>query len=60
MILVTGGTGLVGSHLLFHLSKGEEPICAIRRSKDVSCVYKIFKFYSDEAQKLFDKIHYLY
>jgi dihydroflavonol-4-reductase len=33
MILVTGGTGLVGSHLLYHLSLENETIRAIYRVK---------------------------
>jgi len=37
MILVTGGTGLVGAHLLLHLlENGEEKIRAIyRKSKQI-------------------------
>ena len=31
MILVTGGTGLVGSHLLYHLSLENDSIVAIHR-----------------------------
>ncbi|MBC7524395.1 MAG: NAD-dependent epimerase/dehydratase family protein [Flavobacterium sp.] len=34
MILVTGGTGLVGAHLLLHLSKNEDSICAIYRNEN--------------------------
>ena len=33
MILVTGGTGLVGSHLLFELTKSHQKIRAIYRTK---------------------------
>ena len=32
MVLVTGGTGLVGAHLLLHLAESEEKIVAIYRS----------------------------
>jgi uncharacterized protein YbjT (DUF2867 family) len=31
MILVTGGTGLVGAHLLLHLTEIEEEVSAIYR-----------------------------
>ena len=34
MILVTGGTGLVGAHLLYHLIKDNETIRAIYRSEE--------------------------
>ena len=33
MILVTGGTGLVGSHLLFELTKSQQKIRALFRNK---------------------------
>lgn len=33
MIFVTGGTGLVGSHLLVELAKGDQPIRALKRKK---------------------------
>jgi len=34
MILVTGGTGLVGAHLLYQLVKNNEKIRAIYRSEE--------------------------
>ena len=34
MILVTGGTGLVGSHLLVRLTQENEPIRAIYRTPE--------------------------
>jgi nucleoside-diphosphate-sugar epimerase len=33
MILITGGTGMVGAHLLLHLTKSEIPVRAIYRNK---------------------------
>ncbi len=49
MILVTGGTGLVGSHLLYKLCVSKEPVRAImRESSDLSIVKKIFHYYSPE------------
>ncbi|WP_420320558.1 NAD-dependent epimerase/dehydratase family protein [Flagellimonas sp.] len=57
MILVTGGTGLVGSHLLFHLAKNGENIKASYRNKDsIDKVLEIFSYYSDEPEVLFGKI----
>ncbi|MFN5634043.1 MAG: NmrA family NAD(P)-binding protein, partial [Flavobacteriia bacterium] len=46
MILVTGGTGLLGSHLLFKLTEDETPIRALYR--DISrteSVKRLFLFY---------------
>ncbi|QTE21590.1 NAD-dependent epimerase/dehydratase family protein [Polaribacter cellanae] len=50
MILVTGGTGLVGAHLLYHLIKNDEKIRAIYRSKEkIEAVKKVFSYYSNDA-----------
>jgi len=46
MILVTGGTGLLGSHLLIELTRKPQPVKAIYRSKErIAHVKKIFQFY---------------
>lgn len=59
MILVTGGTGLVGSHLLFQLLKSNQPIRAIfRREKTLSRVKHVFSYFSDDAEALFNKIEW--
>ncbi len=43
-ILVTGGTGLVGGHLLYNLTKSGEKVRAIRRdSSDLSAVRCLFE-----------------
>jgi len=56
MILVTGGTGLVGAHLLYHLLKNDEKIRVIYRSKDkIESVKKVFSYYTDDVT-LIDKI----
>ena len=48
MILVTGGTGLVGSHLLFELTKNDHNIRALYRSTDtINKVRKVFSYYTD-------------
>jgi dihydroflavonol-4-reductase len=48
MILVTGGTGLVGAHLLYHLIKNEEKVRAIYRSEEkIEKVKEVFSFYDD-------------
>ena len=58
MILVTGGTGLLGTHVLLELlSRGKE-IRAIKRStSDLEMVRSVFKFYlKDKAESEFNKI----
>ena len=58
MILVTGGTGLVGAHLLYHLIKNDENVRAIYRSKNrIEKVKEVFSFYTDDAS-LFSKIEW--
>ena len=61
MILVTGGTGLVGSHLLYHLTKlNGSKVRAIKRNDDIDSVLNLFKFYdSINAEALFDKIEWV-
>jgi nucleoside-diphosphate-sugar epimerase len=50
MILVTGGTGLVGAHLLYHLVKNDEKIRAIYRSEEkIEAVKKVFSYYTDDT-----------
>lgn len=60
MILVTGGTGLVGSHLLFELSKTSASIRAIYRSESrIKHVEKLFEFYSKKTQNNFNNIEWV-
>jgi len=60
MILVTGGTGLVGSHLLFHLAQREDKIRAICRSgSDLQKVKNVFAYYISEPESLFKKIEWV-
>jgi len=61
MILVTGGTGLVGSHLLYDLVKSGEHVRALRReSSNLQNVLRTFEYYSPNAQELFSKIEWVY
>lgn len=60
MILVTGGTGLVGSHLLYFLLQENEKVRAIHRAKsDLNSVKKIFSLYTSEADSLYNKIEWV-
>ena len=60
MILVTGGTGFVGSHLLYHLVVAGENVRAIKRptSSMESCKI-IFGYYTKDISELFSKIEWV-
>jgi len=58
MILVTGGTGLVGAHLLLHLIENEENVRAIYRSQNtVEKAKSVFELY--KKAELFEKVEWL-
>lgn len=60
MILVTGGTGLVGSHLLYNLIKNGNKVKAIyRRKHKLESVKKVFSYYTQDFEALFDKIQWV-
>ena len=60
MILVTGGTGFVGSHLLYQLSKEYDKIKAIYRSgKKLAKVKAVFNLYEENFLDLFNKIEWV-
>ncbi len=61
MILVTGGTGLVGSHLLLELVKSGDKVRAIhRKDSNLQAVKKVFSYYipAEEIDFLFSKIEW--
>jgi len=60
MAFVTGGTGLVGAHLLFDLLKKESKVRALRRpTSSLEVVAKVFHYYSENAQELLKKIEWI-
>lgn len=60
MILVTGGTGLVGSHLIFHLLKEGTSVKAIhRKNSNIQRVKEVFSYYHENSEMLFDKIQWI-
>ncbi|MEI6864825.1 NAD-dependent epimerase/dehydratase family protein [Flavicella sp.] len=60
MILVTGGTGMLGAHLLFQLINSGESVRAIYRSKKSrKKTRKIFEYYAEDADLAFSKIEWV-
>jgi len=60
MILVTGGSGLLGSHLLLELVKAHEEIVALKRpSSNIEEVKRVFSYYTSEAEELFKLIDWV-
>ncbi len=60
MVLVTGGTGLVGSHLLLHLLKSEVLVRAIHRpDSNLNRVKAVFAYYTEDVEALFQKIEWM-
>ena len=61
MILVTGGTGLLGTHVLAELTKREEKVRALKRkSSDLSHFKEVFDFYfGEESQHFQQKIEWI-
>ncbi len=58
--LVTGGTGLTGSHLLLYLTrKGEYPRATFRHKKQIDKTFQLFKLYSHHPDKLFKQIEWV-
>jgi dihydroflavonol-4-reductase len=58
MVLVTGGTGLVGAHLVLHLIENGEIIRVIyRNSENIQKTRNLFLLYKKEA--LFEKIEWV-
>ena len=60
MILVTGGTGLIGSHLLYQICQSETKVRAIKRAySNTSIVRQIFSYYTEKVDLFFEKIEWV-
>lgn len=59
MILVTGGTGLVGTHLLYDLTRSGSKVRALKREgSDIANVKKVFSYYTYSPDALLDLIEW--
>jgi len=59
MILVTGGTGMLGAHLLFELVNTGNKVRALKRTKsNLDIVKRIFSYYSSNYEQLFTQIEW--
>lgn len=57
MILVTGGTGLVGTHLLFEMCKSGNKVKVLKRSSsNIANVRKVFAYYSSTPDEFLKNI----
>jgi len=60
MIFVTGGTGLIGSHLLYRLvSQGKKVKALKRETSNMENVIKTFSYYCTNPEELFGRIEWL-
>ncbi len=60
MVLVTGGSGLVGSHLLLRLLQDNMRVRAIyREGSNLARVENVFSYYTENASDLFSKIEWV-
>lgn len=60
MQFVTGGTGLIGSHLLYRLvSSGQKVKALKRKTSNLQQVLKVFSYYSENAEELFRRIEWV-
>jgi len=60
MILVTGGTGMLGAHLIFQLLQTADSVRAIKRpTSDLRQIRRIFSYYSKNANDLIERIEWV-
>ena len=60
MAFVTGGTGLVGAHLIFDLLQNNVAVRALKRpTSSLNVIERIFHYYSENADELLQKIEWI-
>jgi dihydroflavonol-4-reductase len=58
--LVTGATGILGSHVVLALLQNNEEVTACKqKTSDISKTEELFSFYGSDSQKLFQKIKWV-
>jgi nucleoside-diphosphate-sugar epimerase len=58
--LVTGATGIIGSHVVLSLLLDSQPVLALKRPRsDISKVKELFRSYSPSYESLFEKIKWI-
>ncbi|NDV83319.1 NAD-dependent epimerase/dehydratase family protein [Bacteroides sp. 51] len=61
MVLVTGGSGLVGGHLLIHLLKQNEPVRALKRNNSSFDELKLIcSYYQVDFSQVMSQIEWVY
>lgn len=57
MNLVTGGTGLVGSHVAFYLAANQKPVrLMLRDTAGIKKIKKVFSYYHENPDALFSSV----
>ncbi|MBA3663817.1 MAG: NAD-dependent epimerase/dehydratase family protein [Bacteroidetes bacterium] len=60
MNLVTGATGIIGSHVVLKLLEASQPVIACKQSSsDVSRVETLFSYYTSKSKELAQKIKWI-
>lgn len=60
MVLVTGGTGLVGSHLILRLVLSNVKVRALYRTQErLRHVKQVFSYYHDDPESIFDQVDWV-
>lgn len=60
MILITGATGIIGSHLALEcLLRGDAVRASYREGSDREMVRRVMSFWSDDGDELFEKIEWV-
>ncbi|MGM0497451.1 MAG: SDR family oxidoreductase [Bacteroidota bacterium] len=60
MIFVTGATGFLGAHLLFHLLKANEEVLALKRpTGNLDYIRDVFRTYGEGEEELLEKVQFV-
>lgn len=60
MILITGATGLTGSHLALELTRRSSKVKALRRNgSSFDMIRKVFELYAENPEDQYSKIEWI-